>query len=199
MREGGAVVEAVIVSLEEFADLCGVTPETMRVHLKTVEGEPDWLIAKGDRGRAYQIEAHGGVAWWKARRDAEDNASTERRNQLAQMRFDLLGPAVIDQAQLSMSGRARKEEFEAGFKELEFRKAMGELVEKAELLHTLTGAAVELRRRLMLCPGEFAIVAGFEADQVKPLEGILARALDAFVTSLAPIGIVAASDAEASQ
>lgn len=181
--------DALIVNLEEFAELCGITPETMRVHLRTVEGEPAWLVRKGDRGRGYEIEAQGGVAWWQKRCEDEVNASAERRAQFAQMRLELLGGAAEGPEALGLSGRQRKEEFEAGFKALEFRKAMGELIEKAELQHVLTGACVELRRRLALSPGEFAIVAGLEPDQVRPLEGIIARAVDAFVTSLAPIGV----------
>ena len=185
------MVESPIANLEEFAKVCGVTPETMRAHLKTVEGEPDWLIAKGDRGRGYEIEAAAGVEWWKARQDSAASANAERLAQLAQMRFDLLGPVGGEAAPLTMSGRMRSEEIDAAFKELNFRKAKGELVEVAEVQHALIPAIVELRRRLALCSGEFAILAGLEPDQVRPLEGIHARAMDAFVASLAPIGVAA--------
>lgn len=184
------MAEPLIVSLEEFAELCGVTPETMRAHLRTVEGQPDWLIEKGDRGRAYKIEPVGGIAWWKARREAEDNASEERRLQLAQLRMDLVGGAVEATETLSLSGRARSEEYGAAFKAIELRKAMGELVVKAELQHEMLVAVVELRRRLMLTPGEFAIVGGLEPEQVRPLEGIIASALDAFVRSLERTGVI---------
>lgn len=177
----------VIVSLDEFADLVGVTSETMRVHLRSIDDAPDWLIERGDRGRKYKIEAEGAVAWWKARRDAEEVATADRVAQLAQLRLDLMGPAVEAPEALGLSGRQRREEYEAGFRAIEYRKALGELVVKADLQHELTIAAVELRRRLMLCPGEFAIVAGLEPEQVRPLEGIIARALDAFVNSLAMV------------
>ena len=56
-----------IVNLEEFAELCGVTAETMRVHVKAVDGDAAWLIERGARGRGYAIEAMGGLAWWKAK------------------------------------------------------------------------------------------------------------------------------------
>lgn len=190
------MTDALIVNLEEFAELCRITPETMRVHLRTVEGEPAWLVRKGDRGRGYEIEARGGVEWWQKRCDDETNASAERRAQLAQMRLDLVGENAEARDTLNLSGRQRKEEYEAAFKGLEFRKAMGELIEKAELQHVLTGACVELRRRLALSPGEFAIVAGLEPGQVRPLEGIIARAVDAFVTSLGPIGIAQPGDGQ---
>lgn len=178
-----------IVNLEEFADLCGVTGETMRTHLRAVDGQPDWLVERGDRGRGYKIEAEGGVAWWKARREAEETASEERRLQLAQLRLDLMGGAAEGDTALGLSGRQRREEYEAGFKALEFRKAMGELVVKAEVQHVLLGAIVELRRRLLLCPGEFAIRAGLDPAQVRPLEDILGRSIDGFVKALAPTGI----------
>lgn len=180
----------IVVNLDEFAGLVGVTSETMRVHIGRVEGSPDWLIKRGARGRGYEIEPRGAVAWWEAEREAEQAISAERAAQLAQMRLDLVGPGGAGDQPLTMSGRQRREELEAGIKEMEFRKRKGELLERVDLQHVLMPACVELRRRLMLCPGEFAIVAGIEPDQARSLEGIIARAIDAFVTSLAPIGVV---------
>ncbi|MBM3929415.1 MAG: hypothetical protein FJ335_13325 [Sphingomonadales bacterium] len=177
-----------IVSLEEFADLVGVTGETMRTHLKAVEGQPDWLVERGDRGRAYKIEPRGGVAWWQARRDAEDAATEDRRQQLAQMRLDLVGPQVEGVDKLTLSGRQRRDEYEAAFKALEYRKRLGQLVERSEVDHVLTNAAVELRRRLMLVPGEFAIKAGLSAEVVKPLHDLQARAVNDFLKSIAQVG-----------
>lgn len=178
-----------VVSLQELAELVGITAETMRVHLKAVDGQPAWLIERGDRGREYKIEAAGAVAWWQDKREAEEHSSAERAAQFAQMRLELVGPGAEGDQPLTMSGRQRREELEAGMKEMEFRKRKGELLERADLQHVLMPACVELRRRLMLCPGEFAIVAGIDPTVARPLEGIIARAVDAFVTSLAPIGV----------
>lgn len=68
-----------VVNLEEFADLCGVTAETMRVHVKAVDSTASWLLERGDRGRGYKIEPVGGLAWWKAKRAEDDGADAERR------------------------------------------------------------------------------------------------------------------------
>lgn len=176
-----------IVSLEEFAELVGVTGETMRAHLKSVEGQPAWLVERGDRGRAYKIEPRGAAAWWQSRRDAEESATEDRRQQLAQMRLDLVGPQVEGIDKLTMSGRQRRDEYEAAFKALEYRKRLGQLVEQDEIDHVLIAAAVELRRRLMLVPGEFAILAGLDPDEVKPLYDLQARAVNEFLRSIAPI------------
>jgi hypothetical protein len=44
---------------------------------------PAWLIEKGERGRAYQIEAEGAIAWWEQKREAELLANEERQGQAA--------------------------------------------------------------------------------------------------------------------
>ena len=175
---------SLIVNLDEFSDLCGVTAETMRVHIRGVEGNPAWLIERGDRGRGYKIEAEGGVAWWKAKRDADDLASAERQAELQQMRLDLLGDAAESPEALSLSGRQRRDEIEAAMARLKLRRQMGELVERAELEAAGVTAAIELRRRLLLVPAEFAAEAGLPPEDVKPLRAMLERAINAFVDAL---------------
>ena len=184
-----ASAPVLIVNLEEFAELCGVTAETMRVHIRTVEGDPAWLVERGDRGRGYKIEPEGGLAWWKARREDEERADTERRAQLAQLRMDLVGDNVEAPEKLGLSGKQRREEYAAAFEAVRYRKMMGELVEKAELVPVLTAAAVLLRRRLQSIPGEFAIVAGLSPADVEPLHRLHRRAMEEFLTSIAPVGV----------
>lgn len=174
----------VIVSLEEFSELVGVTPETMRVHLKAVEGQPGWLIERGDRGRAYKIEAEGAIAWWQAKREAEDLLDAERKGQLQQLRLGLVGNTAESEDRLTLSGRQRREEYGAALEAIKYRKVMGELVEKSELDHVFIPAVVELRRRLMLVPGEFVIAQGLDGHHVQMLEGMLARAVDSFVAKI---------------
>jgi len=176
--------QELIVNLEEFADLCGVTGETMRAHLKVVEGEPIWLLERGDRGRGYKIEARGGVAWWRAKRGEEEQQSAERRAQLAQLRLDLVGDQVEAPAHLGMSGKQRREEYAAGEAALKYRKLMGDLIDRNEMVHELSSAAANLRRRLLQVPGEFAIREGLSPQSVVPLEGMLGRAVDEFLRAV---------------
>lgn len=175
---------SLIVNLDEFSELCGVTAETMRVHMRTVEGSPVWLVERGDRGRGYKIEADGGLAWWKARREAEQNASVERQQQLQQLRFDHLGEAADSEEALSLSGKARREEYAAVLERIKLRRVMGELVDVGELEGPATSAAIELRRQLMLVPATFAVEAGLSPADVAPLHAMLERAIAAFVNAL---------------
>ena len=177
--------QELIVNLEEFADLCGVTGETMRVHVKAIEGDPAWLLERGDRGRGYRIEVGGGVAWWRSKRDTEEQQSSERRAQLAQMRLDLVGDQVEAPAQLAMTGKQRREEYAAAEAAAKYRKMMGELVDRHEMVHALSSAASQLKRRLLQVPGEFAIREGLTPQSVTPLEGMLARAIDDFLRTIA--------------
>ena len=177
--------QELIVNLEEFAGLCGVTGETMRAHLKGVEGDPTWLLERGDRGRGYRIEALGGLAWWRAKRDTEEQQSAERRAQLAQMRLDLVGDQVEASAQLGMTGKQRREEYAAAEAAVKYRKMMGELVDRNDMIHALSSAASQLKRRLLQVPGEFAIREGLTPQSVTPLEGMLARAIEDFLRTIA--------------
>ncbi len=181
------MADALIVSLDEFAELAGVTAETMRSHLRDLlrDGEPPaWLVERGDRGRAYKIEAEGGVQWWQQRREAEDLADAERRGQLQQMRLKLVGDTAESAEQLGLSGRQRREEYAAALEGIKYRKTLGQLVEKASVERELTAASVELRRRLQQVPPEFGIAAGLDADKVRQLDRMIEQALDAFVATL---------------
>lgn len=172
------------VNLDEFSELCGVTSETMRVHIRAVEGLPDWLIERGDRGRGYKIEPEGGIAWWKARRDAEADASAERQAQLQQLRFEHLGEAADDESNLSLSARQRRDEYAAVMERIKLRRVMGELVEWAGLEALIVAAVIELRRQLMLTPAEFSAASGLTPAQVAPLEAMLDQAIERFIAAL---------------
>ncbi len=172
-----------VVNLDEFSELCGRTPETMRDYIRAVEGEPAWLIERGTRGRGYRIEAEGGLAWWKALQAADENASAERLAQLQQLRFELLGDSSGSEEELSLSGKQRREEYAAEFERIRLAKMMGKLVDTEELVPALMAAVVESRRRLGLVPGEFAALTGMSQDEVKPLGAMIEKAVDDFVTT----------------
>jgi hypothetical protein len=169
-----------IVDLNEFSELCGVTAETMRVHINALDDQPVWLIEKGHRGRGYKIEPEGGVAWWRAKREADENASAERRAQLAQLRFDMLGDAVEDAEALSLSGKQRLEDYSATLKRIELRRIMGDLIERKPLQALLASAAVEHRRELQLVPGQMVAAGYISAEHAVHVEAILAEAVDSF-------------------
>lgn len=180
--------EGLIVSLDEFAELAGVTPETMRTHLKDMlreaAAEPAWLVERGDRGRAYKIEAEGGLRWWQDKREADLLADETRRGKLQQLRLDVLGPAAEQPDSLSLSGRQRRDEYAAAMDAVRYRKILGELVEKVDIERVLSAASVEHRRRLQQIAPEFGIVAGLEPDQVRKLDAMIERAVDSFVTTI---------------
>lgn len=175
------MTEQLVVNVNEFADLCGVTAETMRVHLKAVEGNPDWLIERGTRGREYRIDARGGVAWWRKTRDDAALAEADRSEQLAQLRLELTGGVVEDAETLALSGKQRIQEYAAAEAAAKYRRMMGDLLDRNEVVRVLASAATELRRRLMQVPAEFAIREGLPPKSIIPLEGMLGRAIDDFL------------------
>lgn len=190
------MADQLIVNLEEFAELCGITAETMRVHIRTVDGSADWLIERGERGRGYKIEARGGVAWWRDKRDRDDLADAERRAQLQQLRFELTGGAVEEAETMKLSGRQRSEEYGAALQALKLREQMGELIPKSALEHELSVATVALRRRLQRVPGEFVVAQGLDAALVRPLKAAIGRALTEFVDAISVVEIVEGDHAD---
>lgn len=173
-----------VVNLDDFSELCRVTAETMRVHIRAVEGNPAWLIERGSRGRDYKIEAEGGVAWWRSKRDADDQASAERQAALQQMRFDLLGDAAEAPEALAVSGKQRRDEYAAAMERIKLRRVMGELVDRAELEGPASAAVIELRRQLGLVPAEFAVETGASPADVQVVRRLIERAVNAFVDKL---------------
>lgn len=189
LPRGSLMADGLIVSLDEFAELARVTPETMRTHLKNLlrdaTVDPEWLVERGDRGRAYKIEAAGGLRWWIAKQDADLLADEEKRGKLQQMRLDIVGEGAEAADHLTMSGRQRRDEYAAAMDAVKYRKMIGELLEKVEVERVISGAAVELRRRLQQIAPEFGILAGLQADQVQQLAGMTERAVEAFVDAIA--------------
>lgn len=186
--------EPLIVSLDEFAELAGVTSETMRGYLRDVGRDgsvPAWLIERGERGRAYKIEAEGALAWWRKLREDESAAEAARLEKLQQLRLDLVGEPGAGDGEPSLSGRQKKEEIDAAITGLKYRKLLGELVDKAAVQRVISAAAVDLRRQLQRVPAEYGIATGLDADQVRDLEARIERALDAFVDEVTAPGAFA--------
>lgn len=172
-----------VVNLDEFSDLCGFSSETLRKWFRELETDPAWMVARGTKGRDYQIEPVEALAWVTAKREGEELASAERQAQLAQLRFDLLGDAAESEEAVALSGKQRREEYAAEFERIRLRKDMGKLVELDELVPLLMAAVVESRRRLGLVPGEFAALTGMSAEEVRPLGEMIENAVDEFVTA----------------
>lgn len=136
-----------VVSLDEFASLCGVTPETMRKHLRAAPADVPWLLERGRRGVGYKISAEGALTWWRDR-DAGGSDDETRLRQFADIRLRMLGDAAGDTDELILTGKQRWEEYRAGQAELLYRQLIGELCRVAEWESETVNAVIELRRQL---------------------------------------------------
>lgn len=171
-----------IVSLDEFAALCGVTPETMRNHLKQAPPEADWLLARGRRGVGYKIAAEAALAWYR-QRGAGDGVDSARQAQLAELRLQMLGDAGDDDG-LLLTGKQRYEEYRAGEAELAYRQSIGELCRVAEIENETVNAVIELRRQLQGIGPTIRRKFGLDRDVEIGIEELLAEKLAAFVKAL---------------
>lgn len=138
--------DELIVNLDEFASLCGVTSETMRGHLRSAPTKASWILERGTRGRGYKILALPAVEWWK-QRAAGAGDDDGRAARMAEMRLQLLGGDATED-DLLLPGKQRGDEFKAGLAELTYREAMGELVRVQDIEAETVNAVIELRRQL---------------------------------------------------
>ena len=171
-----------IVSLDELASILGVTPETMRSHLKQAPANADWLIERGRRGVGYKIAAAGAVAWWRSRSggDSEDDS---RRAALAEWRLTSLGDAGDDEG-FGLTGKQRSDEYAAAIRELEFRKLIGQLCLVGDVEDETANAVIELRRELQGIGSTVRRRFGFEREVETAIDDAIADKLKAFVEKL---------------
>lgn len=146
MARPGKKAGELLVGLDEFASICGVTPETMRKHLRGAPDDADWMVERGRRGVGYKIKAAGAVEWWR-NRSATDGDDDARRAMIAQWRLEALGDAGDDEG-LGLTGKQRYEEFRAAEAELEYREKIGQLCLVAKVEDETANAVIELRRKL---------------------------------------------------
>lgn len=171
-----------IVSLDEFASLCGVTPETMRSHLKQAPANAEWLLQRGRRGVGYKIAAEGALEWWR-NRDHGGGEDSLRNQKLAELRLQMLGGDAVEEDVL-LTGKQRYEEFKAGEAELAYRTAMGELARVADLDAEMATAVIELRRKLQGIGMTIRRRFGLEREVEDAIDELIGDQLRQFVTAL---------------
>jgi predicted transcriptional regulator len=174
--------DELIVSLDEFASLCGVTPETMRSHLKQAPANADWLLERGRRGVGYKIAAKSALAWW-SNRSGGDGDDDLRKQALAELRLQMLGDAGDDDG-LLLTGKQRYEEYKAGEAELAYRLSIGELCRVAEIEGETVNAVIELRRQLLGVGATIRRQFGLDREVETAIDALLGEKLGEFVKKL---------------
>ena len=174
--------DELVVNLDEFASLCGVTPETMRSHLRTAPAKAAWILERGTRGRGYKIAALAGVEWWK-QRTANAGNDDGRAAKLAELRLSMLGGDASED-DLLLSGKQRGDEFKAGLAELEYREAMGELARVQDLEAETVNAVIELRRQLQGIGMTIRRRFSLEREVQDAIDQVIAERLKTFVEAL---------------
>lgn len=171
-----------IVSLDEFASICGVTPETMRKHLAQAPADAAWMVEKGRRGVGYKIAAGGAVAWWK-NRSAGSATDDARSAEMAELRMQMLGDTGDDEG-LLLTGKQRFEEYKAGQAELLYRELIGELCRVAEIEGETANAVIDLRRSLQGVGRTVRHRFSLDREVEAAIDEALEKALAAFVKKL---------------
>lgn len=169
-----------VVGLDDFASICGVTPETMRKHLP--KGPADWILERGGRGRGYKIAAAAAVEWWKTRSSGGGDEA-EKAAAIAELRLQMLGDAGDDEG-LLLSGKQRYEEFRAGQAELEYRETIGELCRVADIEGETVNAVIELRRQLQGVGNAIRRRFGLDLEVATAIDEAIGERLAAFVAKI---------------
>ena len=171
-----------IISLDEFASIVGVTPETMRTHLKQAPADAAWLLERGRRGVGYKIAAAGAVSWWQSRSGGGGDDDVKRAA-IAELRMQMLGDTGDDEG-LLLTGKQRFEEFKAGEAELAYRQSIGELCRIAEIESEATNAVIELRRKLLRVGPSVRRKHGLSRENEAAITEAIGAALNDFVAKL---------------
>lgn len=171
-----------IVSLDEFAALCGITAETMRSHLKQAPVDADWMLVRGSRGVGYKIAAQAALEWWRGR-SAGGDADDLRRQQMAELRLQMLGDAGDDEG-LLLTGKQRYEEYKAGEAELAYRQSIGELCRVADIEGETVNAVIELRRELQKVAPTIRRKFNLDREVETAIHDLIADKLQVFVKKL---------------
>lgn len=173
-----------IVTLDEFASLCSVTPETMRSHLKAAPADADWILVRGRRGVGYQIAAQRALAWYRTRgKGTGPGTDDARQQQLQELRFQMLGDAGDDEG-LGLSGKERNEEYKAAERELLYRQLIGDLCRAGEVEAETANAVIELRRQLQGIGPTIRKKFDLAREVENAIEAAIAEKLIAFVQKL---------------
>jgi phage terminase Nu1 subunit (DNA packaging protein) len=174
--------DELIVNLDEFASLCGVTPETMRGHLKVAPADAKWILERGARGRGYKIAAQAALEWWR-KRTANDGEDADRRQRLAELRLQMMGGDAGEEDVL-LTGKQRYEEYRAGEAELAYRQAIGELARLADIENELVNSVIELRRQLQGVGRSIRRKFGLDRDVESAIDELIGKRLKEFVKAL---------------
>lgn len=169
------------VNLSELAELLGCSENTLRKVVSRNPGFP--VLRRGANGVAYSFDARRAAEWWHeheaaAAREQHEQAEA-RAEELAQMRFDLLGGQVAEGAgePLRLSGRERLEEYEAELKAIKLRRAKGELYTRDEIEPDVVAAFADLRIDLLATGDNLARILNLGPDDRRKVDDQLREAL----------------------
>ena len=151
-----------IVNMEELAELVGKSGPTLRTLIRAHDGFP--VVSRGKNGVAYEFDAHAVAAWLADRQRAAEEAETQRRAELRQLRLELFGPvAVEDDATANLTPHERKAEADAQRSLHVLGVAMGRYVPVADMRRSLDAMVARLRQSLLQMPDR--IVREFDFDR----------------------------------
>ena len=172
--------ESFHVNLTECADLLGTTTETLRkIVAKAAEnGFP--IVERGKNGVSYVIDAGAAAEWWSTNKEAREAAQAARASDLHQMRLELFGGELSeDEAErFKMSGRQRREEYEAEMAAIRLSRARGELCDLAEVEQAFAAAIVALRQDLLSLPDRIGKRLSLSRDQRAAIDEMVIAALN---------------------
>ncbi|RDD60478.1 DUF1441 family protein [Ferruginivarius sediminum] len=172
--------EAYVVNMGELVELLAgselaYSETTLR---KLIDRHADFpLLERGTNGRSYKFYAPDVVAWLRKYNAEAEQERADRTDQLAQMRLDLVGGGADGAADYRLSGKQRREEYDAELAAIKLRREKGELVEAAEIERIATDAFAALRHELMALPDNLARTAGLSREVRNKVDELVRGAL----------------------
>lgn len=143
------------LNLAHAAHFLDITETTLKRWLVQDPGLP--VLRRGGNGKAYVFWAPDLAAWSKSRDERQQVSEAERRDEVSQLRMDLLGGVVTRETeQAPLSGKERKEELAAEALAIQIAKARSELVEADAMREAIEAAFLKFRNGMLALPDRIA-------------------------------------------
>lgn len=166
-------VQDVLVNKNQLAAALDVSTTTVDKWLVLPDGERIPWVERGTNGRSYVFRLSVAYAWRRDRDAAEEAARKVADDAVAQMRLDLLGGSVQDQARAALSPKEQAEALKVEKEWILAAAARREFIRADEVAEAFEAAFSTIRDGLDAAPDRLARELSLGGAEVEAMTGIL--------------------------
>lgn len=166
-------VPDVEVNKKLLAHALDVSTTTVDAWSTLPDGERIPYVSRGTNGRSYVFRLSVAYAWRQARDAAEETGRRISEDAVAQLRLDLLGGSVKDQARASLSPREQAEALRVEKEWIMAAHTRREFIRASDVAEALESAFVSIRDGLDAAPDRIGRELSLNGPQIESIQKIL--------------------------